>query len=312
MTPDPRGEAGFTLPELLVGMSIMLVVLVMTLASFESFIGIYRSDERRTVAQDGVRRAVDHLERQLRNLATPTPGTRSIARATATDLVFQTADPRKRWVRYCVDPDDPGIAAGRAHLWFQTISGTSTPPTDGACPHAAGWSTTTSVAESVVNTRDDLVRPVFTYDWDRDDAGVEVTGDTASVTRISTEVWVDPNPGDEPGEQRLASGVFLRNQNQQPVAAFSASPNGAGVVLNASATTDAEGQQLDFHWYAGTRTIAPPGCVPTPADLPTYLGAGIVLSATPSAGVAPPASVTLCVADPGGLVDVRVQAVPVP
>ncbi len=310
MTAGPRGEDGFTLPELLVGMTMMLVVLVATLASFEGFLGVQRSDERRTIAQDGVRRAIDHLERQLRNLATPAQGVPSIARATATDLVFQTADPQKRWVRYCIDPQDPGAATGGARLWYQTISNASAPPTGADCPHAAGWSSTTAVGEAVVNVRDGVVRPVFTYNWPRDADGAEVRTDTAAITRIATDVRVDEDPRAAPAEQRLTSGVFLRNQNQQPVAAFSVTPTGTGLVLNGSATTDAEGQGLDFRWYAGTRTGFADGCVPAAGDLPTYLGTGVVLNVTTPADAAPPASVTLCVADPGGLTSVLSRAVP--
>jgi type II secretory pathway pseudopilin PulG len=311
VTPAPRGEAGFTLPELLVGMTTMLVVLVAVLASFESFLGVQRADERRTIAQDGVRRAVDHLERQLRNLATPAPGVPSIARATATDLVFQTADPQKRWVRYCIDPQDPGAASGGARLWYQTISNASAPPTGADCPHAAGWSSTTAVAEAIVNVRGGVVRPLFSYDWPRDADGAEVHADTAAVTRIATDVRVDEDPGRAPAEPRLTSGVFLRNQNQQPVAAFSVTRTASGLVLNGSATTDAEGQGLDYRWYAGTRTGFADGCVPAAADLSSYLGTGVVLNVAPPAGTAPPTSVTLCVADPGGLTDVVARAVPV-
>ena len=59
------------------------------------------------------------------------------------------------------------------------------------------------------------------------------------------------------GPQQYApeAGVFLRNQNRRPVAAFSASATAQGIVLNGSASSDPEGEPLTYVWYDGTTKI---------------------------------------------------------
>jgi prepilin-type N-terminal cleavage/methylation domain-containing protein len=309
MSEPVRSQAGFTLVELLIAMTLMLVILSATLTTLDGFGQRHRLEESRTDAQEGLRRGMDQLQRQLRNLATPSLGVPSIDRALGNDLIFQTADPLKRWARYCLDTSDPLIASGRASLWYQISAGaTNTPPAATSCPQTGGWSSTESVGEAVVNalaTGSRPATPAFTYNWP---AAAKASGDTSAITRIGTDLWVDTNPGAKPKEQHLTSGVFLRNQNQPPVAAFSWSPNAPGVILNASTTTDFEGRRLDYHWYYGASPAIPSGCKPgTPAT--SYLGSGIVLPATFPAGTTLPQNVTLCVVDPGDLTATRSKEV---
>lgn len=257
-----RNQDGFSLPEVLIAMTIMLVVMTATLAALDSYRTRQKLDDNRSETQDNLRRGVDHLERQLRNLATPVSLVKSIYRAEAADLVFQTADPQKRWVRYCIDTSDPQIASGTAGLWYQvSAEATDTPPTETSCPGTA-WSSQEVVGQGVVNARDGLARPIFRYNWPQDGSGAPITSDTSAITQIRTELWVDTNPGASPPEQRLSSGVFLRNQNQKPVPGFTWTPNGHGVVLNASSTTDYEGRRLNYHWYYGASPTIPAGCAP--------------------------------------------------
>ena len=302
-----RHEDGFSLPEVLIAMTIMLVIMFATLSSLDSFRGRQSVDQRRAETQESLRRGIDHLQRQLRNLATPQPDVKSIYRAQAMDLVFQTADPQKRWVRYCVNPSDPLIAAGGASAWYGVSNVvSSTPPTTTACP-GAGWSTMQSIGTGVVNARDGLARPLFSYNWPKDTAGNAITTDTSAITRIRADLWVDVNPGANPVEQRLSSGVFLRNQNQAPVAAFTAccagtKVDGHHIVLNASATTDFEGRRLNYYWYYGASPAIPArGCKPARDDEPSYLGNGVVLEAVLPPTASSPQNVTLCVIDPGDL-----------
>ena len=49
--------------------------------------------------------AIDRAARQLRNLANPTvTATTTIDRADDYDFIFQTSDPARTWVRYCLEP----------------------------------------------------------------------------------------------------------------------------------------------------------------------------------------------------------------
>ena len=319
-----RRDEGFTLLEVLMAMVLMLIVLGATLTSLNSYQRRAKLDSVRVASQESLRNAMDHLQRQLVNLATPSTTVKSIYAATDYDLIFQTADPQKRWVRYCVNPADPLIATGKASLWYQVVSGTpgNTPPAAATCPASAGW-TVANVGTSVVNTRDGLLRPVFTFNWPKDGAGNDDKSDTSKLTRVRTTLWVDTNPGANPPEQRLISGVYLRNQNQAPVPSFSASDKGTDstgkhhILLNASATTDFEGRRLDYYWYYGASPpILPspnPPCTPDPAFVNTattgYLGRGPVLDGALPALATSPKSVTLCVVDPGDLVATLIQTV---
>ena len=308
MTRRLQHEDGFSLPEVLIAMTIMLVVMTATLASLDTFRGRQKADERRSESQESLRRGIDHLERQLRNLATPQSTVKSIYRAQANDVIFQTADPQKRWVRYCTDPADPLVSSGGASLWYSVSNVVSTvPPTATSCGPGTGWSTTESVGTSVVNARDGLARPVFSYNWPKNASGVTITTDTSAITRIRTNVWVDVNPGASPPEQGLSSGVRLRNQNQAPVPRFTSTAGGASatgyrVVLNASSTTDFEGRRLNYYWYYGTSPAIPAsGCKPATQDAQGYLGFGIVIEALIPLTASSPQDVTLCVMDPGDL-----------
>jgi Tfp pilus assembly protein PilV len=306
MTSRLRNEDGFTLLEVMIAALIMIIIMFATLASLDSFGGRAKLDGQRADAQEQLRRGVDQLERQLRNLATPAADIKSINRAQATDLVFQTADPQKRWVRYCIDPADPAIASGGAHLWYGISNvASNVPPASTSCP-GTGWTTMTSVGQSVVNARNGLNRPVFAFNWPKDTNGNEITTDTSAITRIRTSLWVDPNPGSRPAEQHLSSGVFLRNQNQAPVASFTFTATGR--ILNASATTDFEGRRLNYHWYYGPTAVTPPvGCKPPDPAPANYLGFGIV-QRLPATAVSPQ-TVTLCVIDPGDLQSTLTQTV---
>lgn len=305
-----HNQDGFSLPEILIAMTIMLVIMGATLSSLDAFRSRQNVDQKRSETQERLRRGMDHLQRQLRNLATPQALVKSIALAGDYDIVFQTSDPTKRWVRYCVDPSDPLLASGGASLWYGVFNGPAAPaPT--TCGAGGTWNAM-SVGAAIVNTRAGLDRPVFTYNWPKNPDGTDDTSDTSKVTRVRSELWVDPNPGVNPVEQTLTSGVFLRNQNQPPVPDFTSTPGGttaAGfrVVLNASSTTDFEGRRLNYYWFYGAAPTIPAGCKPasdepsTTANPSTYLGSGIVLEAVFPTGTSSPQTVTLCAIDPGDL-----------
>ena len=304
MTPRLSNEDGFSLPEILIAMTIMLIIMGATLSSLDAFRSRQKLDQQRSDAQEVLRRGMDHLQRQLRNLATPQALTKSIYRAGDYDLVFQTADPTKRWVRYCINPATAQTAGASARLWYGVFNGAS-PPTTTTCAGGGTWNAT-AVGGAVVNTRDSLSRPLFTYNWPQAAGGGPNTSDTSAITRVRSELWIDPNPGVRPAEQRLTSGVFLRNQNQAPVPSFTSTPGGttaAGfrVVLNASATTDFEGRRLNYYWYYGAAPAIPTGCKPPTPEPASYLGSGIVLEALFPTGTSSPQSVTLCAIDPGDL-----------
>ena len=248
--------------------------------------------------QQKARQTVIVLSRQLRNLAGPdenTPGafdpaSASFNPAAPYDIVFKTVNPNGpnaglnptnvERVRYCLDSGNP------AKLWQQTQTWTTSaapaPPGTATCPDPSWPGTARVVATSVDNRYNGQDRPVFQYD----------SSDPNAINTVRVTLWIDVNPGKPPAETSLQSGVFLRNQNQPPNAAFQWSPGGAGhVLLNGSASADPEGQQLKYTWKEGS----------------TKLGEGIVFDWGPaSTGTH---TITLEVRDPANLLGTTSQAV---
>ena len=281
-----RDQRRFTLIEVLISMSLMTIVLGATLTLFEDFSSADRRNDKQNESQDRVRHATDKLARDLRNLASPTNELPlAVDKAEPYDLVFKAADPTEasgslnawntRRVRYCLDSSRPND--GR--LWAQTQTWTSLAvpalPATLSCPDTS-WSTQTLVADNITNTADGQDRPVFFYN------GGPALED---ITGVKTELFVDVEPGPNPAETRLSSGVFLRNQNRVPTAQFNVVVKNGALLLNGSASTDPEGDNLKYEWWVNGARV----------------GTGVVLN-HPVPGTGPrAATVRLTVSDSAGL-----------
>jgi len=252
-----RDERGFTLIEVLVAATLMLVVLGATLTLFDSLQDNQARTQRVNEAQDEVRTTVDRMARELRNLASPSVLTdsttiqpKAVERAGPHDLVFLTVaetkpsvagnlnDANVQRVRYCLEP---GTSA-RLYMQWQTWTSSATPPAvpaDTSCPtDGGGWNGQRVIAEHLVNHVGN--RPFFMYD----------STELDRITRIRTRAIVDPTTTQAPPESELITSVVLRNQNRVPVAAFSVA-NGAQpgtIILNGSASSDPENQTLRYEW----------------------------------------------------------------
>jgi hypothetical protein len=278
-----RGQAGLSLVELLVAASLMLVILIAVLGSFDGFGAVKERVVKLNESEGAVRLAIGQIVRQLRNVAGESTNPSLVERAGATDVIVQSIDPagpnagqnvtNVRRVRFCLDASTPSSAT----LWQATQSWTTASPpampTTTACP-GTGWPATSALVRNITNFRDGLNRPLFSYD----------SATLATITRVAIALWMDPTPGTGPAERTLASGVYLRNQNRAPTASFTATPiANQHVILNGAASEDPDGQYLVYDWYAGGVPI----------------GRGTVLDyAAPSPGQV---SFTLTVADTGGL-----------
>jgi type II secretory pathway pseudopilin PulG len=322
-------ERGFTLIEVMLVMSLAIVLLGATLTSFTAY---YRTQKKTQQLNDSAqiaRSSMDIAARQLRNLANQDPSqqTTTIARAQPFDLVFQTSDPSRKWVRYCLDTTGAGGAPAspsRGRLW-QSETATATAPTGGmmgSCP-GSGWVTSTVVADRLTNRRDGLDRRVFAYSCGTGASpGCPATAaDHTRIRTINAELWVDPNPGKTPAELRVVSGIFLRNQNEQPVADFTATAAATRtVILNGSASTDPEGRTLAYDWFRGNGTITltpEEACaqeIKQKANGTTliYLGQGTTYRYSVPTGVASPMNIQLVVRDPGCLYHTTTKSVTIP
>ena len=220
------------------------------------------------------------MVKRLRNDAAPTPGSpQGIDRATAEDLIFQSADPHPpagasdnahnvMRVRYCLDGSDPA----NQKIWVQQQRWTSAvapaAAASSSCPDP-GWGDQHVIADNVVNNLAQSPRAVWTIDCPAGySAAVCAAGSDlgmlAKVKRIAIEIFVDRNPGEAPSESRLSTAVYFRNQNARPTAVLTPAavqPVGGHVLANASASSDPDADRLSYRWcYYGTNTPSSTWC----------------------------------------------------
>lgn len=276
-----HAEAGLTLVEVLLAMTLMLVVLGATLGTFNQFERNVKTNELQNEAQEQARRGLDLMARDLRNLASPTVNLPlAVDLDGPNDMIFQSEGKDKEddslnvqnttRVRYCLSEDN-----GTIYRQTQTWKTAAPPPAPGtaACPSEdAGWTRTIAVAHHVVNGE----RPLFTYNSTIRDR----------ITEVTSQVFVDVNPSRLPEEVDLQTTVFLRNQNRVPTAFFTWAPMPeTSIFLNASESVDPEEKPLNFSWYDMTAE---------PVN-GKYLGSGIVL--TTKAPAPGPRTIKLVVED---------------
>jgi hypothetical protein len=179
------------------------------------------------------------MARDLRNLASPVlERPEAIDRNLPQDLIVQSEgrgtggslNARNTMrVRFCLAPDR------KLYRMTQTWTTAVVPnaPTTTVCP-GTGWTTSTVVAENVVNG----TRPIFTYNA----VGLQ------DITEVSATLFVDVNPGQPPAETQLETSVYLRNQNRAPTALFSVEVVNSSILLNASESTDPEEKAMIYSW----------------------------------------------------------------
>ena len=79
------------------------------------------------------------------------------------------------------------------------------------------------------------------------------------ITNTGIELFVDSNVNDKIREMRVSTSVFLRNQNEAPVAIPQDPVNIVGprtVLFNGSRSTDTESRTLQYYWFKGTAPTA--------------------------------------------------------
>lgn len=259
MTERLAQEGGFSLVEVLVAMGLMILILGASLTSFNAFEKTNRTNQLQNDTQEKVRAAMDQIARELRNHATPTPeNPLGIDKAEPFDLVFQTINKSKpngsanvrnaRRVRYCLDFSNRADA--KLYVQEQTWTTATAPavPATASCPDPA-WGNQRVLADQITNQVNAQNRPAF----------YPSSSTLTEITRMRIELWVDVNPGDgasqpvdRPGESKLASGVFFRNQNRAPIAAFTASTTASGhILLNGTASSDPDNDRLVYIWCNG-------------------------------------------------------------
>jgi prepilin-type N-terminal cleavage/methylation domain-containing protein len=270
-----RAESGFTLIELLVAMSLMIVILSATLGAFERFTTNTKRNSLMNDQQDRARLALDQVARQIRNLANPTTGATtatptSIAYADTFRLVFQTTDPQRQWVSYCLD----GSTATREVVWYQTSDVNSLTPAQVAaggmvsgCPSGdSNWKSRRQIADYVTNQTTSPARPLFSYfSVSRSipapsSPGGIAQGTTPQIVRVNVAYFLKVSQKHPPAESELSTAAYMRNQNQAPTASFRAAVGTSGTyTFDAGASSDPEERTLRYDWYqAPTNTTTVP------------------------------------------------------
>ena len=293
-----NGQGGFSMAEVLLASTLFMTILGVTLTSASNFNKLNVNTQRVNDQTERARRGVDRAVRQLRNLARRIEAP-VIARAAPADFIFQTSDPERTWVRYCLQTRTDGTV----WLWSLSSASAVTAAMSGPCP-GSGWTHNNPFVTNVSNYALGRSLPLFTYTCVQGaPAGCPATTDDFSRIRsVGMDLFLDDNLTKEPPEVRVSSAVFLRNQNEQPTAVFNERPIGTRkVLLNASASYDPEGRNLRFLWF---RAPAPTFTCDLPAPVDTLLWSGITLNHTflvteGASGTQVP--MTLVVCDPGGL-----------
>ena len=317
-----RDERGFTLLELLIVMAVAFLVLSATLTTFTTLSNSAHDNNIRLDTTEVAREALDVQARQLRNLAKRLNHTPVLDTVEPFDLIFQTSDPNRTWVRYCLDTTNAPASTSQGRLWTQerSLASAAASPVSAdmrsGCPSAASeWTNTRVVADHITNRGGEIDRPLFQY---RCTTGTACLSDPATydqVINISAQAFVDTDPFSDVPELRVATGIHLRNQNQPPVATFVATPSSATptVVLNASGSTDYEGRTLSYYWFKGalpavtsidcaSPQVSGEGPVRTLWGAAGFIGESITLShtfTTAEALAGPTVNIGLVVCDPG-------------
>jgi type II secretory pathway pseudopilin PulG len=302
-----RRTDGFTLVELLLVCTISIVIFGATMTAWTSLHRQNRAVELQNDNAEDARLALDRAARQLRNLANPTVNAiTTIDRATGYDFIFQTSDPSKTWVRYCVQTSGGGTSPSSGRLWESESPGAISAGMRGACP-GTGWSKSAVVVDHVTNQTGGIDRDVFTFECAKG-MPASCPASAAEYTRVRNvhvALWIDRVAGDRVSELNLATSVYLRNQNEAPTSSGSWSRLAKEkVLLNGSGSSDPEGRTLEYFWFETTpptaAQLASTACTAKPAGT---VWEGVTFAKTFPAGSAGTSKTFyLLVRDPGCLV----------
>lgn len=315
-----RRQDGVVLPELIITMALGVTLMLAVMMTFDAVVRQSNDSAKRNDTAEQARRALDIEARQLRNLARRDRNQPVIGTVLPDDFTFQTSDPTRTWVRYCLDTS---LGASRGRVWQQTQSSASPGPVN-ACPATTGWGRTSLVSDNVVNRIGGRDAPLFTYRCSGGGTTCTASSSTWSqIAGVDAQIYVDTTPTKPPAELQVTSGVYLRNQNQTPNAVISTpaeivAGQARTIKLNASGSSDFEGRTLVMYWFNGTMPTAIDCANPKPAVSGTtttmwggtYLGEGVVLQRTfPASGTQ---RIGLVACDPGDLYDLDVKDMTIP
>jgi hypothetical protein len=289
-----RDEAGISLVELLISMSLMVLILSATMGVVELVQRQGADAAVRVDSRDEIRVAMDRMIRPLRT-AVETPAG-MVEAAGPFDLVYQSVGDTSpaagqvnstalQRVRVCLDTTT-GKLYRQTKTFTDVAPALATPP----CGSTASGDYTTAKLLGT-NITNGVSRPLFTYDYR--------SGSTAlkDLEGIAAVLYVDANGPRPPAEVSLSTAVTLRNVNQAPVASFTDAEVNGHALLNASSAVDPEGGDLTYAWYVDG------GTTPAGSDI-RFDRSGLLNGSTHT--------FTLIVTDTGGLTDTVTRSITMP
>jgi prepilin-type N-terminal cleavage/methylation domain-containing protein len=262
---EPGSEAGFTLVELLVAMTLSLIVLFALLQTFDAFSTSAARQTRVTDASDQVRRTMDSVIHDLRQAQT-------IEVADPNDLVYTVTDSAAQTtrVRICLD-------GATSRLWRSSVT-TPNPP---AMPIAAGTACPTAASGAylvaLLRSANSTTNPIFRYDVNAQSA----------VRNVSVTLALSTGNAGHADTSTLRASAFVRARAEtapavtrgdidsscasthQPVLTLTA---GVGTGTTVS-YTDLENHVLGNAIPAGTPYQLPAGATTVVATVTSLLGA---------------------------------------
>jgi hypothetical protein len=176
----------------------------------------------------------------------------------------------------------------------------------GSCP-GAGWERSTAEVRGVTNQAGGVDRNAFDFECSVSAPATCPASDAeySKIRNVGIDLWVDAAAGDRVSELHVATGVFLRNQNEGPTASAAWSKFAKEqVTLNGSGSSDPEGRTLEYFWFEDTAPttaeLAATACTEQP---PGVVWEGVTyLKRFPTGTAGESKTFYLVVRDPGCLV----------
>ena len=217
--------------------------------------GVDDNDARNDTAELA-RNALDIQARQLRNLAKRVSSP-VIDTLTPDDLIFQTADPQRTWVRYCLDTTTPPPATARGRLWTGELvvasAATASPVTAAMRASCPGTRLDDDARRRRLRHQPQRghARPLFEYTCMPGTTCTATAATYDQVVDIGAQAMVDTTPGT--GRPRCASSAAstceTRTRRRSRASSRRRRSTSRTVVLNAAGSTDYEGRTLDYYWF---------------------------------------------------------------